>query len=105
MPDGYLHRSNQSLVPSITPIMLSIMHKAALLSAIVGSVAAADEPFSFCTDGKCGDCPVSVSSGGTGFPECVIYNSEDFFGGGDFEAADGGYVLLHEVNHRVANTR
>lgn len=70
--------------------MSSKLYSLALLSAIAGRVAADGEPFSFCTDGKCDDCPVSVSSAGTGFPECVVYNSEDFFGGGDFDAADGG---------------
>lgn len=68
-------------------------NKIVLLSALAaGSVLAFDEPFSFCTDGNCGDCPVSVASAGTGFPECVVYNSEDFFGGSDFATADGGYV-------------
>jgi len=65
--------------------------KLAILSALaVGSVIAADEPFSFCKDAQCGDCPVSVASAGSGFPECVVYNSADFFTGGDFPSSDGG---------------
>ncbi|KAH8892268.1 hypothetical protein GQ53DRAFT_596485, partial [Thozetella sp. PMI_491] len=47
-------------------------------------------PFSFCKDDQCGDCPVSVTSAGTGFPNCVTYNSDDVFKNQGFPGAAGG---------------
>jgi len=60
------------------------------LSALVLLGSAQDAPFSLCTDGLCQDCPQSVTSGGTGYPACVVYNSDDVFASGDFPAAEGG---------------
>lgn len=56
---------------------------ACLCSVLVTHVAAQD-PFTFCKDDTCGDCPVSVTSIGTGYPDCAIYNSEDVFGNQGF---------------------
>lgn len=49
------------------------------------------EDYSMCRDDKCGDCPVTLASLGTGYPECIIYNTEDVFGGQDFPESDVKY--------------
>lgn len=61
----------------------------AAIVALVGTTTA-DDPFSFCKDNKCGDCPVSVTNVGTGFPNCVVYNSEDVFANQNFPGSVGG---------------
>ncbi|KAH7304734.1 hypothetical protein B0I35DRAFT_484294 [Stachybotrys elegans] len=43
-----------------------------------------------CKEGGCGDCPVSTTTVGTGWPECVIYNSADVFTGLFDRNADTG---------------
>lgn len=62
------------------------------LSIIAGltSVAVAKDPFYMCTDNKCEQCPSSVASSGTGYPDCVIYNSEDVFAHQGFNGSEGG---------------
>jgi hypothetical protein len=57
------------------------------------SVKAQFPPLSVCTEGQCDDCPQSVTSGGTGYPDCVVYSSADVFASGDYNKTDGGYVL------------
>ena len=52
--------------------------------------ALGDEPFTFCKDTECKQCPVAVTSGGTGYPNCVIYNTADIFSNQDFPGAEGG---------------
>ncbi|KAK4501093.1 hypothetical protein PRZ48_006899 [Zasmidium cellare] len=64
---------------SIGLVALSILNK-----------ATAVPNFSFCTNEPCTNCPVSVSSEGTGYPECVIYNSENVFGNQGFSGSEGG---------------
>ncbi|KAM7212420.1 hypothetical protein V8F06_012189 [Rhypophila decipiens] len=44
-------------------------------------VQAQEDVFKFCPESTCGDCPVGLTSQGTGFPNCVIYNSDDIFPG------------------------
>lgn len=46
------------------------------------------DDFTFCKGDDCGDCPVSITSIGTGYPDCAIYNSHDVFGNQGFEEAD-----------------
>ncbi|KAK6815650.1 hypothetical protein PG987_016654 [Apiospora arundinis] len=46
------------------------------------------DDYSMCRDEKCGDCPVTLADLGTGYPECIIYNTEDVFGGLDFPPSD-----------------
>ena len=65
---------------------------ATVLAGAFGGVFGADEPFSFCKDNTCGDCPVSVTSAGTGYPKCVVYNSDDIFANQGFDGTDGGSV-------------
>ncbi|KAI0112521.1 hypothetical protein GGR51DRAFT_557103 [Nemania sp. FL0031] len=58
----------------------------ALTSALYATAA---DPFTFCKDDTCGDCPVSVTSVGTGFPDCAIYNSKDVFSNQGFPLENG----------------
>ena len=59
----------------------------------------------FCTDDKCATCklsfysvlyitdsisgPSSITTAGTGYPECVIYDTETVFAGQGFEVGEG----------------
>ncbi|KAJ4293570.1 hypothetical protein N0V90_008853 [Kalmusia sp. IMI 367209] len=68
------------------------------LLAGLASVAVAQDPFYMCTDNKCEDCPSSIASSGTGFPNCVIYNSQDVFAQQGYEGTDGGgYTVYFDV--------
>lgn len=56
---------------------------------------ASEKPISFCTKGGCEEdnCPVALATAGTGYPNCVIYDSKDLFSGGlGFPTSDNGYV-------------
>ncbi len=72
--------------------MLRTYNLATLLSAALIGVAKAQhgDIFKFCTEGKCEECPVGLNNAGTGFPNCVIYNSKDVFSGLDFKESEGG---------------
>ncbi|PKY04388.1 hypothetical protein P168DRAFT_304674 [Aspergillus campestris IBT 28561] len=45
------------------------------------AVHASEKPISFCTKGGCEEdsCPVALATAGTGYPNCVIYDSKDIF--------------------------
>ena len=62
------------------------------LSILAGlaSVSVAQDPFYMCTESTCQNCPSSVASTGTGYPNCVIYNSEDVFANQGYDGATGG---------------
>lgn len=64
------------------------------LAATLGAlphVLADDKHIGFCTDGACTeDCPADLSTPGTGYPSCVIYDSETVFGGEGFATAPQG---------------
>lgn len=59
-----------------------------IIAAFFVTSVLGQEPFTFCKDEDCGDCSVSVTSIGTEYPDCAIYNSEDVFGNQGFEEAD-----------------
>jgi len=64
-----------------------------LAAAALFGAAAADDgqgPIQFCHDKSCQDCPVSLTVEGTGYPECVVYDSDQIFGNGDFAESDSG---------------
>lgn len=63
---------------------------AAATSTVFAETLADGSAFTFCTDNECTDCPASVTSSGTGYPACVVYNSADVFAAGDFMGSDGG---------------
>lgn len=48
---------------------------------------------STCDDGNGEGCPVQITSSGDGFPSCKVYDTDDVLNIGDFEGAEGGYVL------------
>ncbi|KAK8124270.1 uncharacterized protein PG998_000029 [Apiospora kogelbergensis] len=62
-----------------------------LLAAVVAFMVVENvlaEDYSMCRDEGCGDCPVTLASLGTGYPECIIYNTDDVFGGQDFPPSE-----------------
>jgi hypothetical protein len=70
--------------------MSSYIFASSILLASVSSLVGvfAQDPFKFCKDDGCGDCPVAVTSIGTGYPDCAIYNSADVFGNQGFPQVD-----------------
>ncbi|KAI0470803.1 hypothetical protein GGR56DRAFT_657719 [Xylariaceae sp. FL0804] len=58
---------------SRTPLLVAV-------SVLAIRLAMASGPFEFCTDNECGNCPVQVTDAGTGYPNCVVYSTEDVFG-------------------------
>ena len=65
----------------------SALSATAFAAALRGAFA---DPFAFCKDNTCGDCPVSVTNTGTGFPNCVVYNTADIFTNQGFGGSPGG---------------
>ena len=59
------------------------------LFCVVACFVVAQDPFYMCTDNKCESCPSAISSTGTGYPNCVIYSSEDVFARVTREAREG----------------
>lgn len=61
----------------------------------IQAVQADEKPLSFCTKGGCedNDCPVSIATSGKGYPNCVVYDSDDIFPGQGFPTSDGGYGI------------
>ncbi|RAQ98698.1 hypothetical protein DDE82_008995 [Stemphylium lycopersici] len=73
------------------------VHYLSVLSC-VASIAVAQDPFYMCTDTKCEECPSAVSSTGTGYPDCVIYSSEDVFVNQGYSGSEGGgYSVYFDV--------
>ena len=60
------------------------------LFSVVACIVVAQDPFYMCTDNKCENCPSAISSTGTGYPDCVIYSSEDVFANQGYEGSEGG---------------
>ncbi|RYP61000.1 hypothetical protein DL771_010285 [Monosporascus sp. 5C6A] len=61
------------------------------MSVLAGRLVLASGPFKFCKDNTCGDCPVQVTDAGTGYPNCVVYSTDDVFGNQEgFPGSDGG---------------
>jgi len=46
--------------------------------------------YKMCKDNKCQNCPVELTNAGTGYPNCVVYDSDNVFYNQDFEGTDGG---------------
>jgi hypothetical protein len=52
----------------------------------MGLVTAQDKsPMSLCTDKSCKDCPNALTTDGTGYPKCVIYDRDTVLGGKEDE--------------------
>ncbi|KAM7214989.1 hypothetical protein V8F06_009666 [Rhypophila decipiens] len=74
-------------------IRTDILFNTGVLALLGGGLvqAQSDESvFKFCKKGDCTDCPVGLTTAGTGYPKCVIYNSDDVFRGLEFEPSEGG---------------
>ncbi|KAI7088224.1 hypothetical protein KC356_g3517 [Hortaea werneckii] len=67
--------------------------------------AFAKDPFTFCTEASCSDCPISVTSAGTGYPACVVYNTDDIFtpGSGWPTATGGGWAPYIDIPEQDPN--
>lgn len=72
-----------------TLVSISIMSFKYLLHALAVGHVTAQGLFSMCTENQCNDCPVGVSSAGTGYPACVVYDSDAVFTS-DFGGIEGG---------------
>jgi hypothetical protein len=73
-----------------------------VLVAILATAAQA-QVMGICTGEECDYCPNSLTTAGTGFPECVIYDRDTVLGGkeGDYEGEVSGsrdlYYDIEEV--------
>lgn len=66
--------------------MRTSTHLAALFSSLI---LVNSQDISFCTEEDCADCPTSFATAGTGYPSCVIYETETVFGGQGFKEGTG----------------
>lgn len=66
-------------------------HVTALLSALA---LVNGQDASFCMEDDCADCPTSLATAGTGYPSCVIYDTETVFGGLGFKEGTGNIKYL-----------
>lgn len=55
----------------------------AMSAALAAQLVHASGPFKFCSTNTCDTCPVQVLDAGTGWPNCVVYRTDDVFGGND----------------------
>ncbi|KAI1813549.1 hypothetical protein GGS20DRAFT_599081 [Poronia punctata] len=55
------------------------------------------QAFSFCNEDKCDNCPVDVTSEGTGYPDCAIYSVNDVFGNQGFDTKDNVVTAYLDV--------
>ncbi|KAK4040839.1 hypothetical protein C8A01DRAFT_35114 [Parachaetomium inaequale] len=46
--------------------------------------------YKMCKDNKCQDCPVGLTNAGTGYPNCVTYDSDTVFFNSDYPGSGGG---------------
>ncbi|CAJ2513932.1 Uu.00g020510.m01.CDS01 [Anthostomella pinea] len=79
--------------------MFSSTAMTAGLFALTSKLVHALGPFKFCGDNECGSCSVQVTDAGTGYPNCVVYSTQDVFGGQDeFNGSDsGGFAPFMDV--------
>ena len=72
-----------AFMASMTPALADMGHK---------------PPMAFCTDGTCSDddngCPAQITTAGSGFPACAVYDTETVLDVGDFKAAPGGCEMI-----------
>lgn len=61
----------------------------ATLAAALLSQASAKQ-FTFCKDDSCKDCPVNIEEAGTGYPNCVVYDSKRTFNNQNFPTLPSG---------------
>jgi hypothetical protein len=62
-----------------------------LLTEFWAAVADGYGPFRF-RKKSCEDCTVLVASTNTGWPKCVVYNTDGWFKNQGFENSEAGYV-------------
>ena len=77
--------------------MLKTLPIAVATALYFQAVHASEKPISFCTKGGCEEdnCPVALATAGTGYPNCVIYDSKDLFSQElGFSTSAHGYVTL-----------
>ncbi|KAL6716775.1 hypothetical protein ACLMJK_004687 [Lecanora helva] len=59
-------------------------------------------PMAFCKEGTCSDdddgCPAQITTAGSGYPACAIYDTDTVLDVGDYDAAEGGgYSVFLDV--------
>ncbi|KAI4593020.1 hypothetical protein KJ359_010274 [Pestalotiopsis sp. 9143b] len=78
-----------------------IFNLAMSTAALAAQLVQASGPFKFCSVDTCDTCPVQVLDAGTGYPNCVIYRTDDVFGGNDdfadLGSESGGYSVWLDV--------
>ena len=79
---NFLNHSDSATmaINTILPVVLGFL--------TIGSLAQA--PMGLCTGSDCGYCPNSVTTAGTGYPACVVYDRDTVLGGsaGEYEQTE-----------------
>jgi hypothetical protein len=62
----------------------------------IGAIAQ-ESPVKMCNSENCDYCPSSITTAGTGYPACVIYDRDTVLGGkaGDFDPVVGGTRMIY----------
>ena len=66
-----------------------------LVAALGAFPLAISQVITWCKEKDCGGCVSSITSPGTGYPDCVIYDTETVFGGQGFQ--EGTDSILYNV--------
>jgi hypothetical protein len=68
-----------------------------LMGLLAIGAAAQESPVKLCNGEACDYCPSSLTTTGTGYPSCVIYDRDTVLGGkvGDFDPVKGESRMIY----------
>jgi hypothetical protein len=70
--------------------MVRVSLLAALTLGVSLQAVSADDVYRMCKDNTCQNCSVAIKNAGTGYPNCVTYDSETVFFNQDIPGSEGG---------------
>jgi hypothetical protein len=79
--------------------MLSL-RTADILIGLLAARAVAQAPVSLCTGEACDNCPNALTTAGTGYPQCVIYDRDTVLGAKESEyepELNGGRMIYYDI--------
>lgn len=84
--------------------MPSLFSVEAIMALLAVGAIAQDSPVKLCNAETCDYCPSSITTTGTGYPSCVIYDRETVLGGksGDYSPQTGDH---REIFFDIAPTQ
>jgi hypothetical protein len=83
-------------ITSTMPSYFTIHTLTGLLT--IGAIAQ-ESPMKMCNSEKCDYSPSSITTAGTGYPACVVYDRDTVLGGkaGDFDPVVGGTRMFYNI--------